>query len=77
VFVTDLGAVEAGKTDPYAQAVGGMIVVQMSSGSFDYFPAGQPPHAGGEVDRDATLLGDFRYVGGRWVERDYEALVVE
>jgi len=59
-------ALRAAKNNAYCRAVGGFVIVRMSDGTIDWFPAGQPPHRGGEEDRGAVILGKWRWNYRRW-----------
>ena len=63
---TFAAALRAAKQSDYCRAVGGFVIVQMSNGSIDWFPAGQPPHQDGEPDRNAVILGRWRWNHQRW-----------
>ncbi len=64
-------AVAAGKSDPYCHAVGGFCVAAMPGGTYDYFPAGMPPHiiddssikkAGHIVERYVYTIRGWRHI---------------
>jgi hypothetical protein len=63
---TFAAALRAAKQNAYCRAVGGFVIVRMSDGTIDWFPAGQPPHRGGETDRNAVILGKWRWNYRRW-----------
>jgi hypothetical protein len=59
-------ALRAAKQDAYCRQVGGFVIARMTDGTIDWFPAGQPPHQGGEPDRNAVILGRWRWNYKRW-----------
>ena len=59
-------ALRAAKRDAHCRAVGGFVIAHLSDGTIDCFPAGQPPHRGGEEDRGAIILGKWRWNYKRW-----------
>lgn len=42
--------------------LGDFVVAEMGNGEIDWFPAGQPPHLKGEVDRDAVIVERWAYL---------------
>ena len=63
---TFAAALRAAKRDAYCRQVGGFVIARLSDGTIDWFPAGQPPHRGGEPDRNAVILGKWRRNYQRW-----------
>jgi hypothetical protein len=59
-------ALRAAKQDAHCRAVGGFVIARLSDESIDWFPLGQPPHRGGEADRNAVILGKWRWNYKRW-----------
>jgi len=59
-------ALRAAKRNAYCRTVGGFVIVRMSDGSIDWFPAGQTPNRNGEPDRGAIILGKWRWNHKRW-----------
>lgn len=55
-----------GKRDEYTKMVGGFAVAQMSNGSYDYFPVGQPPNINGDVDKGAQIVEKWFWNGNQW-----------
>jgi len=56
----------AAKRDSWNKAQGGFAIYQLSNGSVDYFPAGQPANIAGEPDRAAKLIAKYRWNSIRW-----------
>ena len=63
---TFAAALRAAKRNAYCRTVGGFVIARLSDGTIDWFPAGQPPHRGGEADRGAVILGRWRWNYRRW-----------
>jgi hypothetical protein len=59
-------ALRAAKNNAYCRQVGGFAIACLSDGTIDWFPTGQPPHQGGEPDRNAVILGRWRWNYKRW-----------
>ena len=59
-------ALHAAKRNVYCRTAGGFVIVRMSDGSIDWFPAGQTPNRNGEPDRGAIILGKWRRNHKRW-----------
>ena len=59
-------ALRAAKQSAYCRTVGGFVIACLSDGTIDWFPLGQPPHRGGEEDRNAVILGKWRWNYRRW-----------
>lgn len=62
-------AVKRGKADPYCKAQGSFVVAELSNGSVDYFPYGQPPNYDGSKDLGAVILERWTYRSHRWSVR--------
>lgn len=62
------GAIQAGKSDAYAKAVGGFVVAKMPDEKYDYFPSGQPPHIvqDGQINKCGEIQARFVRNSGRW-----------
>ncbi|MDP9474926.1 MAG: hypothetical protein M3R38_04425 [Actinomycetota bacterium] len=72
-YSSPASAERAGKRDGYCKAVGGFKVAEMSGGDYDYFPAGMPAQAEGEVDRGASYVSDHTWLYARgWKNSYYE-----
>jgi len=63
---TFAATLRAAKRNAHCRAVGGFVIARLSDGTIDWFPAGQPPHQGGEPDRNAVILGKWRWNYRRW-----------
>lgn len=60
----------AAKRSAWNKQIGGFSVYQLSNGSIDYFPLGQPANIEGEPDRQAKLISRYRWNHVRWSRID-------